>query len=151
MNILVNRDVSNKDATVSVVSIDGVNECYAVEDEYRAVKVMHETRIPAGTYKVGLKTSGGFHSRYFQRFPAIHKGMLHVKDVPGFSDILIHCGNTDDDTSGCLCVGVSRTLGNNLSVSNSTKAYQDLYKKVVDAAKAGTLEITYVDSDRKVK
>lgn len=150
MNILVNRDVSNKDATVSVVSIDGVNECYAVEDECRAVKVMHETRIPAGTYKVGLLTVGGFHAKYSQRFAAIHKGMLHVQDVPGFTGILIHCGNTDDDTSGCLCLGSSRTTGGELRVNDSRTAYRNFYSKVVGAAKSGKLTIAYVDNDRRV-
>ena len=38
--------------------------CYTVEDEKRDKKVMHETRIPAGTYKLELRTVGGFHERY---------------------------------------------------------------------------------------
>ncbi len=31
--------------------------------------------------------------------------MLHIQDVPGFTYILIHTGNTDEHTSGCLIVG----------------------------------------------
>ena len=38
--------------------------CYTLEDEEREVKVMGETCIPNGTYKIGLRTEGGFHSRY---------------------------------------------------------------------------------------
>ena len=34
--------------------------------------------------------------------------MLHVLDVPGFEYILIHCGNTDEHTAGCLLVGDSQ-------------------------------------------
>ena len=32
---------------------------YTLEDEYREEKEMHETRIPAGTYNVTLRTVGG--------------------------------------------------------------------------------------------
>ena len=38
--------------------------CYTLEDEYRETKVMSETRIPAGTYKITLRKVGGFHGRY---------------------------------------------------------------------------------------
>ena len=38
----------------------------------------------------------------------MHKGMLWVRDVPGFEYILIHTGNTDEHTSGCLIVGDSQ-------------------------------------------
>ena len=36
---------------------------YTLEDEQRDVKVYGETRIPAGTYKLKLRTVGGFHTR----------------------------------------------------------------------------------------
>ena len=50
--------------------------CYTIEDEYRAEKVKHETRIPAGIYKLTLRSEGGFHSRYTSKYVAEwHKGM----------------------------------------------------------------------------
>ena len=81
--------------------------CYTLEDEYREEKVMHETRIPDGTYKITLRKVGGFHGRYEKKYGDMHKGMLWVRDVPGFEYILIHTGNTDEHTSGCLLVGNS--------------------------------------------
>jgi hypothetical protein len=33
---------------------------YTLEDEYRKEKVMSETRVPAGTYNVTLRTEGDF-------------------------------------------------------------------------------------------
>ena len=58
--------------------------CYTLEDERRAFKVRGETRVPAGTYEVGLRTEGGFHSRYDKKYPGVHIGMLQVLDVPNF-------------------------------------------------------------------
>ncbi len=90
MKLLVERFASDKDATISAIYLDNVFQCFGLEDEYREEKVASETRIPAGSYKVGLRTTGGFHARYEKRFSDIHQGMLHVQDVPGFEFILIH-------------------------------------------------------------
>lgn len=78
---------------------------YTLEDEYREQKEFGETRIPDGTYQLGLRTIGGYNQKYSKRFADIHIGMLHVLDVPNFEYILIHCGNTDEHTAGCLLVG----------------------------------------------
>ena len=82
---------------------------YTLEDEYRKEKVMHETRVPPGTYNVTLRLVGGFHAKYSKRHEGMHKGMLWVRDIPGFEYILIHTGNTDEHTSGCLLVGDTQT------------------------------------------
>jgi hypothetical protein len=147
MLITVNRFTSDDDATLSMISVDGKFVCFGLEDEYRPEKVANETRIPAGTYNITLRTVGGFHERYSQRFDGIHKGMLWVRDVPGFEYILIHCGNTDQDTAGCLLVG-AQAHARDMTLGSSSLAYQDLYRAVVDAAALGDLSIEYVDNDR---
>lgn len=147
MKITVSRFLSDTDATLSSISVDGDFVCFGLEDEYREDKVMHETRIPAGEYPVTLRTVGGFHGRYSKKFSGLHKGMLWVRDVPGFEYILIHVGNTDDNTSGCLLVGEGASTSGELRVSNSVLAYEKLYSKVVDAAASGSLVIEYVDND----
>ena len=105
MKLLVERFTSDNDTTISTIYLDGVFQCFGLEDEYRQDKVVSETRIPSGTYKVGIRKTGGFHAKYSQKYADIHQGMLHVQDVPGFEYILIHVGNTDEDTAGCLLVG----------------------------------------------
>ena len=76
---------------------------FTLEDEFRKEKVKHETRIPAGTYAIEFRTEGGFHERYLKKYKSpFHRGMLHLQDVPGFEYILIHSGNHDGHTSGCL-------------------------------------------------
>lgn len=149
MKLLVERFTSDKDATISIVYLDNVFQCFGLEDEYREDKVASETRIPAGSYKVGLRNTGGFNARYEQKFSDIHQGMLHVQDVPGFEFILIHVGNTDENTAGCLLVGTgARAAEGDMSIQSSRVAYKKLYSKVIEAAKQENLEIEYFDRDR---
>ena len=126
--------------------------CYTLEDEFRAVKVASETRIPEGTYKIALRTEGGFHARYSNRFGSMHKGMLELQDVPNFKWILIHCGNTDENTAGCILVGNSQTsnlVQKDGFIGSSTDAYKTIYPSLATAAAKGELEIEIVDFDSK--
>ena len=125
--------------------------CYTIEDEQRDVKVYGETRIPPGTYKLKLRTVGGFHSRYANKYGDWHKGMIWVQDVPGFEYILWHTGNNDESTAGCLILG--QTQESNLVkkdgwVGSSVSAYKFVYPIVSAAILAGEdVEVTYVDYD----
>lgn len=126
--------------------------CYTLEDEYREEKLKGETRVPAGTYKITLRTVGGFHARYSKKYGSLHKGMLWVRDVPGFEYILIHTGNTDEHTAGCLLVGDTQTqnitAGKDGFVGASGKAYRRIYPEIAAALEGGEeVEITYVDFD----
>ena len=148
MRITVNRVTSDDTTTISIIFIDGKFECFGLEDEYRADKVPGETRIPAGIYKMGLRTVGGFHKRYSTKFPAIHQGMLEVLNVKNFKYVLIHIGNDEGDTEACLLVGslANTTLGN-MNIGHSMLAYKKLYLKVIKAALCGDLDIEYIDND----
>lgn len=136
MKLTVYRFLHTENETIGILFINGIFECYTLEDEFRTTKVWGETRIPEGTYQVKLRKEGGHHNRYSQKFPDIHKGMLHVQDVPNFKWILIHIGNDDDDTAGCLLVGEAIS-SDNKSIARSTLAYKKMYKKVADALEAG--------------
>ena len=133
MKLIVDRYNSESDYTDGLLFIDGKFECFTIEDEYREVKVKGETRIPDGTYKIELRTVGGFHNDYSSKYgSSFHKGMLWVKDVPNFEYILIHTGNTDEDAAGCLIVG--STADNKKGfIGASVSAYKSLYPKVLKA------------------
>ena len=143
MKIKVIRYSSGKEATLGLMFIDGKFACYTLEDEFRTEKVYGETRIPAGTYEVKLRTVGGFNERYKAKFPDIHKGMLWLQDVPNFQYILIHIGNDDDDTAGCILVG--NTSEENITkkgfIGKSTPAYKRIYPLIAEAIEAG-VEVT---------
>lgn len=124
--------------------------CYTLEDEYRAQKEYGKTRIPAGRYSITLRTEGGFHQRYSDKFKEMHKGMLWVREVPGFEFILIHIGNNTEDTAGCLLVGDSsiQNITEEGFIGNSTAAYVRVYPLVAEALERGDeVYITYVDYD----
>ena len=133
MKLTVVRTQFGTDATNGLLFIDGIFECYTLEDQYQAVKVMHETCIPEGTYDIKFRKTGGFHAKYSERYKNAHYGMLHIQDVPNFTYILIHTGNTDEHTSGCLIVGETQQdleVSKDGFIGSSTVAYKKMYAKV---------------------
>ena len=157
MKLKVLRFSSQKDSTSGLLFLDGDLGleflCYTLEDEERALKVRGETRVPAGTYEIKLRTEGGFHGRYTKRFAGMHKGMLHVINVPNFKWILIHTGNTDEHTAGCLLVGDAQENNKIIKdgfVGKSTNAYKRIYPPIAKALEKGEkVTIEYIDLDGK--
>jgi len=149
VEIIVTRHKSNDNETIGSMYIDNLFVCYTLEDEYRAKKVWGETRIPAGRYELELNNDFGKNKKYSKRFPDIHKGMIHLLNVPGFKYILIHIGNTDVDTAGCILVGMSANdTGKKWKISRSTDAYKKIYPIISEAIKNETVFITIEDGDR---
>ena len=83
----------------------------------------------------------------------MHIGMLHVTDVPNFEYILIHTGNTDEHTAGCLIVGLSQESNQVLKdgfVGKSVIAYKRIYPKIAKSIDSGQdVTIEYVDFDKE--
>ena len=150
MKLTVVRTQFGTDATNGLLFVNGLFECYSLEDQYQAVKVMHETCIPEGTYDIKFRTVGGFHEKYKKRYGADHYGMLHLQDVPNFTYILIHQGNSDEHTSGCLILGETQQdldLSDDGFIGHSGVAYKKLYKKVAKElllGKSVTIEYTTI-------
>ena len=102
MLISIVRKPSKNGATIGDVYVDGVRDCYSLEDEIREVpgkpvsewKIPGKTAIPAGKYRVVLTKS--------QRFGKVLPELLMVE---GFSGVRIHGGNGPEDTEGCPLVG----------------------------------------------
>jgi hypothetical protein len=154
MDLLVKRFADNGDTTMGAFYINSKFYCFTIEDEGRKVKVMSETRVPEGTYKVALRTEGGFHTRYTKKYGDMHKGMLAIYNAPGwkienagmtFQYVLIHTGNTDEHTAGCLLLNDGLD-GKNFVGNSSVNAYKRIYPIVRDAILAGEeVTITYED------
>jgi hypothetical protein len=139
MEIDIIRTQFGKDATNGLLFINGVFECYTLEDQYQDKKVYGETCIPEGSYDVVLRKEGGFHTRYAKKY-SFHKGMLWIKDVPQFEWILFHLGNTDENTAGCILVGDTQQdldVSKDGFIGSSGNAYKKFYPKVADVLENG--------------
>ena len=155
MKLEVIRTQFGKDANNGMLFINGVFECYTLEDEVRDVKVHSETAIPLGEYEIKLRTEGGFHTKYTSRYGSMHKGMLWLQDVPGFTWILIHSGNTDQHTAGCLLLGETQQdldKGKDGFVGGSGDAYKKAYPKIAEAILNGekvTIKYSNINLEEK--
>jgi hypothetical protein len=139
MKITWKRILIDEGVTLSKVYLNGKYECFGLEDPVREAKIKSITAIPAGNYKVELRHSPRFTPRYGHE-------MLWLRNVSNFEFILIHPGNTVDDTDGCLLVG-SRVgvLKNKIAILNSVATYNIFYRKVVEFARNKTLEIEIIN------
>ena len=100
--------------------------CFTVEDRYRKEKVAGDTRIPEGCYPLAWRYSGKWAGKFKKMG---FRGALEVMGVPGFTDILIHVGNTKGDTEGCLLPNDIAYLGSRTG-GHSKNACVALYKLV---------------------
>jgi len=149
MNIKLFRYSSQSRSTLGVMLLNNKFQCYTLEDSFREEKIKNITRIPNGKYEIKLREFGGHYEKYINKYEG-HEGMLWLQDVPVFENILIHIGNRDEDSSGCILVG--STANNNSKekgfISNSTEAYLDMYFKVLKSFQKGKrVFITIKDLD----
>ncbi len=137
LKAVVERYEFKPDWTISKMYINGVFVCFAIEDEIRTNKIHGETAIPYGVYPLGLRWSPKFSPEYKHE-------MVWIMNVPNFEFVLLHWGNTDDDTEGCLIVGNSvGTLKGQGAVLDSRATYLQVHKFIHDHLKsggAGTIE-----------
>ena len=128
MKLILQRKWATEVSTVGELSIDGVFECFVLEDVTRVEKITGKTAIPAGTYRVVVDMS--------TRFKRL---MPHILDVPGFEGIRIHSGNTSADTEGCLLLGRVRGVD---FVGESKVAFAAFFTKL---QVSGTATIQVID------
>ena len=123
MEIIVNRIFKASTYTIGELSVNNKHLCDTLEDRVRPTgeKVYGETAIPSGTYTVTLSYSNRF-----------KKTMPEILNVPNFSGIRIHCGNSSKDTEGCLLVGKWDGKTENW-ISDSKNSYNKLYSLLEEA------------------
>lgn len=130
MTIKIIRKYLTDTCTIGELYIDGIFFAYTLEDTYRNLqgdcskKVQNKTAIEYGTYEVVATES----ARFKKKLPLI-------LNVPCFSGIRMHGGNTSADTEGCILVG----------------AHTDYHTKIWECA-GKVLELTaMIDQVGKVK
>ena len=126
MKIDVVRNLCSDICTIGDLFIDGLFTCYTLEDVVRPSsepKVFGETAIPYGTYPLVVTFS-----------PHFQRDLPLLVDVPGFSGVRIHPGNTVADTEGCLLLGLGKTSN---SVTQSVAAFNVVFPQIRDALQRG--------------
>jgi hypothetical protein len=131
MLIEVKRDPSADGCTIGKLFVDGQFQCFTLEDVVREIpglpvtrwKVQDQTAIPTGTYEVVIAPS-----------PHFGRDMPHIVNVSDFNNVLIHWGNTQRDTEGCILVGSRQGTG---QIFDSRIAFEALFAKIEDAVSAG--------------
>lgn len=128
MTVRLTREPTTGGATFGVIFVDGHYACFSLEDAVReqtgqpvsAWKVPGQTAIPSGQYRVIVTPS----VRFKQPLPLL-------LDVPGFSGVRIHPGNTIADTEGCILVGADR---DDTRVLQSRVAFDGLFAQIQAAS-----------------
>ena len=96
MELTLNRIFLGSSATIGELYIDKKYIADTLEDRVRPEeeKVYGKTAIPEGAYEMVLSYS-----------PRFKKILPEILNVPNFTGIRIHCGNSSADSSGCILVG----------------------------------------------
>ncbi len=124
MELRLERIAKNENYTIGRLYVNGIYECDTLEDTVREIKIKHKTAIPAGRYKVAMTIKSPKYSQNKYKWAVRYNGMLpRLLDVPNYEGILIHVGNTSSDTSGCILVGLNKTVGR---VERSTNTFYKL-------------------------
>ena len=128
--------------TIGRLYINGLYFCDTLEDKDRGlydwlsegyikeIKVKHQTAIPYGIYKVLWSYS-----------PKYKRMMPEVLNVKGFSGIRIHSGNTADDSSGCILLGLNKEKGKVLDSRKTCEKFYEIIEECYNKGASIQLEI----------
>jgi len=117
-----------QDATFGVLTIDSRPICVTLEDKWRNNEKMISC-IPSGHYKLKKHDSPKFGLCY------------KVQDVPSRSDILIHAGNTDVDTHGCILLGMTFGMMGERAAILSSRTAMGLFMTAMNDVDEALLEV----------
>ena len=151
MKLKLQRKYKLSSYTIGKLYINGVYFCDTIEDtdrglkdsmsvdEIRRKKVYGATAIPYGTYKINMNVVS---PKYASRNPIYTRPYGHklprLVNVKGYDGVLIHAGNTANDTYGCILVGKNTVKG---KVTQSQSTWKSLMDKLLTDRDNITLEI----------
>ena len=147
MKLTVDRKWKKEGYTIGKLFIDDIFFCNTLEDKDRgltsimpiekikAMKKAAVTAIPTGTYNVRMDVvSPKYSSKEWYVKKCNGARMPRLENVPGYVGVLIHPGNTAEETEGCILVGKNDVVG---KVTKSKDYFLQLYNKMHSAYKKG--------------
>jgi hypothetical protein len=142
MKLKLIRRYKGSEYTIGKLYLNEVYYCDTLEDKDRGltqsmslddvkkIKVYGQTAIPTGTYKIIVNES-----------PRFKRNLPRLLDVLGFDGILIHRGNTDEDTNGCILVGENKVKGKVINSTPYEVELVDLLSVAQDNGEEITIEV----------
>lgn len=146
LDILVRRVACLPNYTIGHMYVDGKFICDTLEDTDRGLtqnmslasiiklKKAGITAIPRGRYRVDMRTVSPKYSTRPKWVKYCGAIMPRILNVPGYSGVLIHTGNSPSQTEGCLLVGENKVKG---GLIRSTEAFEKLYPILREADRNG--------------
>lgn len=151
LELVLKRVAARDHYTIGKLYINGTPFCDTLEDtdreldqampleELLAKKVPGKTAIPTGTYRIIMNRKSPKFSKidYYKDFCDGY--IPRLLGIPGFEGVLIHCGNTEGNTEGCLLVGDNTSKG---GLSHSKDRWEQLMRLHLLPAKEKGIPIT---------
>lgn len=146
ISLVLERAYRGKEYTIGKLYINNKYFCDTLEDvdrgltytmpleKIQAIKIKDQTAIPIGQYKVAMNISSPKYSN-FAKYPWAkpYQGKLpRLLNVPGYSGVLIHPGNTKNDTSGCILLGTNDIKGKVINSQKKWKEFMEIITKDKD-------------------
>ena len=150
LELVIKRFAAKPSYTIGHLYVNGTLFCDTLEDtdrelyqsmplkDLKEIKEDGKTAIPYGTYLITMNQKSPKFSKidYYKDFCDGY--MPRLLRVPGFEGILIHRGNDEGDTQGCLLVGDNTSKGR---LSNSKGQWEKLMKEYLLPAKEQEIPI----------
>ncbi|EAH4896275.1 hypothetical protein DXX20_03610 [Campylobacter jejuni] len=133
MKITINRRYTGKTCVIGKFKVLGDDEeilfeCFSLEEDKEGLESGKDLRMPAGVYNLKRHSPSRFENTLRSITKKDDDTMINVynDDVPSSRAILIHWGNSDKDTQGCILLGLTKA-NDNESVGQSRQACKEFY------------------------
>ncbi|EOJ1777676.1 TPA: hypothetical protein R6A76_000706 [Campylobacter jejuni] len=133
MKVTINRRYIGKTCVIGKFKVlddeeEILLECFSLEEDKEGLESGKDLRIPEGNYNLKRHSPSRFENTLRSITKKDDDTMINVynDEVPASRAILIHWGNTDKDTQGCILLGLTKD-NNNESVGQSRQACKEFY------------------------
>ncbi|EAK1161620.1 hypothetical protein BED99_01145 [Campylobacter jejuni] len=133
MKVTINRRYTGKTCVIGKFKVLDdeekiLFECFSLEEDKEGLESGKDLRIPEGNYNLKRHSPSRFENTLRSITKKDDDEMINVynNEVPASRAILLHWGNSDKDTQGCILLGLTKD-NNNESVGQSRQACKEFY------------------------
>ncbi|EHQ0954563.1 hypothetical protein KQO54_001452 [Campylobacter jejuni] len=133
MKVTINRRYTGKTCVIGKFNVLDdeekiLFECFSLEEDKEGLESGKDLRISDGVYNLKRHSPSRFENTLRSITKKDDDTMINVynDEVPSSRAILIHWGNTDKDTQGCILLGLTKD-NNNESIGQSRQACKEFY------------------------